>query len=89
MSIEEGEELVEALVEQTSLDMWSGSSDRLAQTKNFLMRIFRCWHPELSLPFTRDGETYRTCVTCGARRRFDLNKWTTVGDFYYPERKIQ
>ncbi|HLA13206.1 MAG TPA: hypothetical protein VJ023_21675 [Pyrinomonadaceae bacterium] len=48
----------------------------------FLMRVFGCWHRELSRPFTRHGQTYRTCVNCGARRRFDLKTWETKGGFY-------
>lgn len=55
------------------------------QIKKGLRRVFGCWHRKLSLPFTRGAETYQTCVTCGARRRFDLDQWTTIGGFYYPE----
>ncbi len=50
--------------------------------KTFFGRAFGCWHRQLSLPFTRGNETYRTCVACGARRRFDREKWTMVGSFY-------
>lgn len=71
---------MQALVQQTRLDVWS--MPRFGQTKDMLKRIFGCWHLEMSLPFTRDGETYRTCVVCGARRRFDLERWMTVGPFY-------
>ena len=53
--------------------------------KNALIRTFGCWHLEMSLPFTRGNETYRTCVNCGARRRFDLERWTMVGEFYRPQ----
>jgi len=49
-------------------------------------RVFGCWHRNMSRPFTRDGETYRACVECGARRRFDTERWETVGPYYHPPR---
>ena len=51
-------------------------------------RIFGCWHVNMSRPFSQGNETYRTCVACGARRRFDLEQWEMVGSFYYPERNV-
>ena len=51
-------------------------------SSGFLMRVFGCWHRELSRPFTRHGQTYRSCLHCGARRRFDLKAWETKGGFY-------
>jgi hypothetical protein len=50
---------------------------------NWLTRIFGCWHKEMSRPFTHDGESYRVCLDCGARRTFDASRWEMVGDFYY------
>lgn len=78
---------MEQVVEQAGVDMWSLISERFAQIKTGLRRLFGCWHLKLSLPFTRGTETYRTCVTCGARRRFDLDQWTMVGSFYYAGRQ--
>ncbi|HEY0003543.1 MAG TPA: hypothetical protein VGB17_01940 [Pyrinomonadaceae bacterium] len=49
----------------------------------WLTRIFGCWHMELSRPFTREGQTHRVCMECGARRQFNLEKWELVGDYYY------
>jgi hypothetical protein len=77
---------MEALVERSSLESWSLVSDRLVQIRNVVKRVFGCWHLKLSLPFTRGDETYQTCISCGARRRYDLDQWTAVGSFYYPER---
>jgi len=48
-----------------------------------LARVFGCWHPDLSRPLSRDGETYRTCLDCGARRHFDTDAWRMVGPYYY------
>jgi hypothetical protein len=60
-------------------DRESGFSQSLA---NFANRVFGCWHRELSRPFTRQGQTFRTCLGCGARREFDLSKWENKGGFY-------
>jgi hypothetical protein len=46
-------------------------------------RVFGCRHKEMSRPFTDQGQTYRTCLDCGARRQFNLRRWEMQGDFYY------
>jgi len=51
-----------------------------------LKRVFGCWHLKMSLPFSGPKETYRTCIDCGARRRFDPDLWATGGPYYYPDR---
>ena len=48
-----------------------------------LNRLFGCWHSEMSRPFSNDGQTYRACLACGARRQFNIKSWKTQGDFYY------
>jgi hypothetical protein len=60
-----------------------------AQLSNWLTRVFGCWHSEMSRPFTRDGESYRACLDCGARRQFDSMKWEMVGAYYYDAPKNQ
>lgn len=45
--------------------------------------IFGCTHKEMSRPFSRQGESYRVCISCGARRRFDQQSWNSAGPFYY------
>ena len=77
---------MEAVVRDAGLDVVALSSRRLKEVTSGLRRVFGCWHLKMSLPFTREQETYRTCVSCGARRRFDLERWTMVGDFYHPHR---
>jgi len=49
----------------------------------WLRERFQCQHTEMSRPITRDGETYRACVRCGARRPFNLNAWTMKGSYYF------
>ncbi|HEY0658014.1 MAG TPA: hypothetical protein VGD05_06055 [Pyrinomonadaceae bacterium] len=47
-------------------------------------KLFGCWHKQLSRPFTNNQSSYRTCLNCGARKRFDTQNMKTVGPFYYP-----
>jgi hypothetical protein len=60
-----------------------------AQLSNWLTRVFGCWHGEMSRPFTREGQSYRTCLECGARRAFDPTRWEMVGAYYYDSPKEQ
>ena len=55
-----------------------------AKAGMWLARIFGCWHLNMSRPVTSDRQTYRACMDCGACRRFDTDRWETVGQFYYP-----
>jgi len=47
-------------------------------------KLFGCWHKELTRPFTIEGDSYRACVDCGARKQFNLQTLQTVGAFHYP-----
>lgn len=58
------------------------STGFLKSVSNGFARVFGCWHMEMSRPFTREGQTFRTCLHCGARRQFDLRTWETRGGFY-------
>lgn len=59
------------------------NSARGAAVGGWFTRVFGCWHKEMSRPFTDQGQTYRTCLDCGARRQFNLRRWEMQGDFYY------
>lgn len=48
-----------------------------------LKRVFGCWHTEMGRPQTQGEETYRACLRCGARRKFDPETWQMSGAFYY------
>lgn len=50
---------------------------------DLITRLFGCWHKEMSRPFSSQGQTYRSCLTCGARRQFNLGRWKMQGGFYY------
>jgi len=79
---------MEAVVEQAGNDLSAVMPDLVSKALRVTARIFGCWHVNMSRPFSRGHETYRTCVACGARRRFDLEKWEMVGSFYYPARNF-
>ena len=47
-------------------------------------RGFGCWHKQLTRPFTNRSASYRACLNCGARKKFDAENLRTFGPFYYP-----
>jgi hypothetical protein len=48
-----------------------------------MARVFGCRHGAMSRPFSHGGRAYRSCLNCGAERRFNLGNWQMQGDFYY------
>jgi len=79
---------MEAVVKRAGTDLSAAVPDLIRKMRRATTRIFGCWHLNMSRPFSRGNESYRTCIACGARRRFDLERWEMVGSFYYPERKF-
>lgn len=47
-------------------------------------RLFGCWHDNLSRPFFQNKTAYRSCLSCGARKKFDPQSLKTDGAFYHP-----
>jgi hypothetical protein len=47
-------------------------------------KLFGCWHKELTRPFTNKNISYRACLSCGARKRFNTETLKTFGPFHYP-----
>ncbi len=52
--------------------------------KYAISRVFNCWHTRMSRPVTHGRETYRACLRCGMRRKFDLQTWKSTGRYYSP-----
>jgi len=50
---------------------------------NWVTRLLGCWHKEMSRPFSHKGQAYRTCLNCGASRKFNVGRWEMQGSFYY------
>ncbi len=55
----------------------------LGRRAGILGSLFGCKHRELGRPMTRNGETYRACLSCGAQRYFNLITWEASGPYYY------
>src|ERR1044072_9946242 len=73
------------VLKEIPADEWKGRVLRLfGKLRYLLFPLLVCWHRKMSRPFTRNGETYRVCVGCGMRRKFDLAEWKTKGDYYNP-----
>ena len=49
----------------------------------WLTSLLGCRHKKMSRPFSSQGQTYRTCLECGARRQFNVGRWEMQGDSYY------
>ncbi len=66
-----------------------GNGERMRLSKigrlldRLFVEIFGCQHRQMSRPFSRHGETYRVCITCGGRRQFDEKTWNSSGSYYY------
>jgi hypothetical protein len=58
------------------------------QQIGLLSSLLGCRHRELSRAFTSSGETYRACLSCGARRQFDLETWCLLGPFFFSQPPI-
>jgi hypothetical protein len=59
------------------------SSSVTTRISSLMARVFGCRHAEMSRPFSRDGRAYRSCLSCGAQRQFNLGNWEMQGRFYY------
>ena len=54
-----------------------------ATPNGWLARLFGCRHRSMSPPFTGGEETYRSCMRCGARRVFNVERGKMTGAYYY------
>jgi len=48
------------------------------------VKLFGCWHKQLSRPFTKRNVSYRACLHCGARRGYNTQTLKTFGPYHYP-----
>ena len=51
----------------------------------FSIALRGCLHRKMSRPITEGGQTRSVCLTCGACRRFDLNRWRPHGTYFFNE----
>ena len=60
------------------------SDDSLGRPIGIISSLFGCWHKVLSRPFGNGKLSYRVCMDCGARRKFDTTSFKTLGRYYTP-----
>ena len=60
------------------------SEETVGRKIGIVGKIFGCWHKRISRPFTTKESSYRTCLDCGARRKFNPENLKTSGPFYFP-----
>ena len=80
------------LIRKKRLNVLAGSSWRQAGINERIFgvkvgifaKLFGCEHKNISRPFTTGGTSYRTCLSCGARKQFNSETLETFGSFYYP-----
>jgi hypothetical protein len=56
----------------------------LGERIGMIASLFGCWHKRLTRPISDKNISYRACLDCGARRKFDTEDFRTSGPFYYP-----
>src|ERR1051325_2640626 len=61
----------------------TGAPLQRAIPNRWLTRLFGCRHRHMSPPFTGGEETYCSCMRCGARRLFDVERGRMMGAYYY------
>jgi hypothetical protein len=76
-------QLAQAILENHQKLVVINASSQVGGIAGFLTRVFGCRHKEMSRPLSVQGQTYRTCLHCGARRQFNLKSWEMEGDYYY------
>lgn len=73
--------LEQNIIAASLINRTSGSfGDRIG----IMASLFGCWHKRLTRPISDKNNSYRACLDCGARRKFDPNAFKTSGPFYYP-----
>lgn len=60
------------------------NDDSLGRPIGIFSALFGCWHKRLSRPFGNGKVSYRVCMECGARRKFDTTSFKTLGRYYTP-----
>lgn len=67
----------------------SGRKERLDERAfgkklGLLTKLVGCQHPRISRPFGTGEASYRSCLSCGARKPFNPRTLETSNTFYCP-----
>ena len=81
-----GKKNMQAILEQNYIakQINDKTESQFGEKIGIFAALFGCWHQNLSRPFTNGKESYRTCLHCGARQKFDAEQMKTTKSFYYP-----
>lgn len=77
---------MQAVLEQNLItdSLIEANENALGDKIGIFGKLFGCWHKRLARPITRNRVSYQACLECGARRKFDTERFRTSGPFYYP-----
>jgi hypothetical protein len=76
-------QVMETIIAHNRTHEWVNLSNVLTMLAGCVVKMFGCWHLDMSRPFSQAGETYRACTGCGARRHFDVQRWEMQGRYYF------
>ena len=62
----------------------SRTDDPFGTKIGIFARLLGCRHKRFTRPITVSNSSYRACLDCGARRKFDTQNLKTSRAFYYP-----
>ncbi|MCW5961341.1 MAG: hypothetical protein KIS76_14345 [Pyrinomonadaceae bacterium] len=77
---------MQAILDQKSIaeNVLNRTNGAFGKKIGIFSSVFGCWHKRLTRPFTNRNSSYRACLDCGARRKFDTESLRTYGSFYFP-----
>ena len=77
---------MQAILEQNAIaaSLINSTSESFGDRIGVMASLFGCWHKRLTRPIADKNTSYRACLECGARKRFDTEEFRTSGPFYYP-----
>ena len=77
---------MQGILEQNAIasSLINRTTESFGDRIGIMASLFGCWHKRLTRPIADDTTSYRACLDCGARKRFDTEEFKTSGPFYYP-----
>jgi hypothetical protein len=77
---------MQGILEQNTIaaSLINRTSGSFGEKIGFVASLFGCWHKSLTRPISDKNTSYRACLDCGARKKFDTERFRTMGPFYYP-----
>ena len=72
---------MQAVLEQNNIakQVINRSQEVFGAKIGIFAKLFGCWHKQLTRPFTYGKDSYRACLHCGARQKFDAEQMKNGG----------